>query len=300
MATISSNSPPGRARLAPTEMSVSRYDQVAGMLIAVVFILGFITLMMFVIWLSSRMFLVQPAVEVQMLEDVGGGGSGENLAGAEQELQEPSPEEVQQIEEPSVTESLNAISSVVTAESQQLEAVDGSSSFGKGEGSGQGDGRGPGPGGPGTSDGVPAWERWEIQMAAKTLDEYARRLDFFQVELGVAGGGDPNVQYISNLAAAKPKVRAGSPKDEKRLRFLHRSGELKAADRALATKAGVNTSGKVVFQFYSQETYNKLLTLENARLNGKRIKDVRKTVFGVRNVGPRFEFFVIDQQYVGG
>lgn len=300
MATIPSNSSPSRARQTPTEMSVSRYDQVAGMLVAVVFILGFITLMMFIIWLSSRMFLVQPPVAVQMLEDVGGGGSGENLAGAEQELQEPSPEEVQQIEEPSVTESLSAISSVVTAESQQLEAVDGSSSFGKGQGSGQGDGRGPGPGGPGTSDGIPAWERWEIQMAAKTLDEYARRLDFFQVELGVAGGGDPNVQYISNLAAAKPKVRAGSPKDEKRLRFLHRSGELKAADRALAAKAGVNTSGKVVFQFYSQETYNKLLTLENARLNGKRIKDVRKTVFGVRNVGPRFEFFVIDQQYAGG
>jgi hypothetical protein len=237
---------------------------------------------------------------VQLLEDVGGGGSGDNLAGAEQELQEPSPEEVQQIEEPSVTDSLTALSSIVTAESQQLEAVDGSSSFGKGDGTGQGDGRGPGPGGPGDSDGIPAWDRWEIQMAAKTLDEYARRLDFFQVELGVAGGGDPNVQYISALSTAKPKVRTGVPKDEKRLRFLHRSGELKAADRSLATKAGVNTGGKVVFQFYSDDTYKKLLTLENAKLSGKRIKDVRKTVFGVKNVGARFEFFVIEQLYMGG
>jgi hypothetical protein len=280
-------------------MAVSRYDQVAGLLVAVLIILGFVTLLMFVLWLSTRVFLLQPAVEVQMLEDVGGGGSGENLAGAQQELQEPSPEEVQQVEDPSVTDSLSTISSIVASEAQQLETLEGASSYGKGEGTGRGDGRGPGPGGPGTSDGVPAWERWEIQMAAKTLDEYARRLDFFQVELGVAGGGDPNVQYVSNLSAAKPKLRSGVPKDEKRLRFLHRSGELRAADRALAGKAGLNTNGKVVFQFYSQETYTKLLTLENARLGGRRIKDVRKTIFGVRNVGQRFEFFVIDQQYAG-
>jgi hypothetical protein len=295
-----SNSPRSHLRLPPTELAVSRYDQVAGMLVAVLIVLGFITLLMFMLWLSTRLFLLQPPVAVTMLEDVGGGGSGENLAGGEQELQEPSPEEVQQVEEPSVTDSLRAISSIVSSEAQQLDKIEGSASYGKGEGLGQGDGRGPGPGGPGTSDGVPAWERWEIQMAAKTLDEYARRLDFFQVELGVAGGGDPNVQYISNLSAGKPKVRTGAPKDEKRLRFLHRSGELRQADRSLAAKAGVNTSGKVVFQFYSQDTYNKLFALETAKMGTRRIKDVRKTIFGVRNVGQRFEFFVIDQFYAGG
>jgi hypothetical protein len=263
-------------------------------------VLGFVTFMMFLIWLSSRMFLVQPAVEVKMLEDVGGGGSGENLAGAPQELQEPSPEEVTEVQEPSVTDSISSISSIVSSEAQNLESLEGASSVGSGEGTGQGDGRGPGPGGPGTSDGIPAWDRWEVQMAAETLDEYARRLDFFKVELGVAGGGNPNVQYISNLATAKPTVRSGAPKDEKRLRFLHRSGELRAADRQLATKAGVNTSGRVVFQFYDQKTYNTLLALENAKMGKRRIKEVKKTVFGVKQVGQRYEFFVVDQQYIGG
>lgn len=292
--------PPSRTRLPATELEISRYDQVAGLLVAVLVVLGFVTLLMFVLWLSSRLFLLQPPVAVTMLEDVGGGGSGENLAGAQQELQEPSPEEVQQVEEPSVSDSIDALTSIVSAQAQQLESFEGASSFGKGVGDGQGDGRGPGPGGPGTSDGVPAWERWEVQMAANTLQEYARRLDFFQVELGVAGGGDPNVQYISALSSPKPKVRVGAPKDEKRLRFLHRSGELRQADRALAAKAGVNTNGRVVFQFYSPKTYDTLLRLENAKLGSRRIKEVKRTVFGVKAVGQRFEFFVVDQEYVGG
>ena len=296
----SAASSPSRSRVSSSELAVSRYDQVAGLLVAVLLVLGFVTLMMFVIWLSSRIFRPLPAVAVEVLEDVGGGGSGENLAGGQQELQEPSPEEVQQVEEPAVSDSISAISSIVTAQSQTLDTIEGSSSFGKGVGTGQGDGRGPGPGGPGTSDGIPAWDRWEVQMASDSLQEYARRLDFFQVELGVAGGGDPNVQYISALATPKPKVRVGAPKDEKRLRFLHRSGQLRQADRELAAKAGVNTSGKVVFQFYSPQTYATLLRLENAKMGKRRIKEVKRTVFGVRAAGQRYEFFVISQEYIGG
>ena len=291
--------PPSRARQS-AELEVSRYDQVAGLLLAVLVVLGCVTLMMFVLWLSSRMFLLQPPVAVEVLEDVGGGGSGENLAGSPQELQEPSPEEVQQVEEPSVTDSISALAAIVSSEVQTLETLEGASSTGQGEGQGQGDGRGVGPGGPGTSDGIPAWERWEIQMAADTLPEYARRLDFFKVELGVAGGGKPNVDYISALSSPKPRLRTGAPKDEKRLRFLHRSGQLRDADRALAAKAGVNTAGRVVFQFYDQQTYNTLLRLENAKMGKRRIKEVKRTVFGVRQTGQRYEFYVISQEYIGG
>ncbi|MEX2174782.1 MAG: hypothetical protein WD872_10500 [Pirellulaceae bacterium] len=283
-----------------TELEVSRYDQVSGILLAVLIVLGLVTLMMFVIWLSTRMFRLSPAVAVQVLEDVGGGGSGDNFAGGEQNFEEPSPEEVVEVTDPPVDQSIQSISSIVTAESQLLEAFEGSSSVGRGEGTGQGDGRGIGPGGPGTSDGIPAWERWEVRLKADNLSEYTRQLDFFKIELGVAGGGNPNVDYISNLASTKPKVRVGSPQDEKRLRFLHRSGELTQADRALAAKAGVNASGRVVFQFYSPQTYQALLTLENARMGKHRIKDVKRTVFGVRGSAGKYEFFVIEQEYIAG
>ena len=173
-------------------------------------------------------------------------------------------------------------------------------SVGKGEGTGTGDGRGKGPGGPGTSDGIPAHERWEIRMSAANVDEYARQLDFFKVELGVVGGGNSNVDYISNLSSPNPTVRVGDPKDERRLRFLHRSGELRAGDRELAAKAGVKTDGRVVFQFYGENTYRSLLGLENVKKGSRRIKDIRRTVFGVRPAARgQYEFYVIEQQYLG-
>jgi len=280
-------------------LRVSRYDQVAGMLLATLMVLGFVTLMMFMVWLSNRLFWVTPAVPVTVLEDVGGGGSGQ-VYGSEQQLEEPSPEEVVQPTEIPIEQTLDSISTVVAAKAQDIEAVYGSTSLGSGDGKGTGDGRGKGPGGPGTADGIPAYERWEIRMAATNLDEYAKQLDFFQVELGVAGGGNPNVDYISKLSDGKPTVRIGNPQDERRLRFLQRSGELRAADRRLAEKAGVKTDGRIVFQFYSDATYKSLLALEAARKGNRRIKDVRRTVFGVKANRGRYEFYVIDQQYMGG
>lgn len=268
------------------------------MLVALLLILGFITLMMFLIWLSTRIFWVAPPVPVTLL-DVGGGGSGQ-VVGGEKELEEPNPEEITELVDPPIEQSLEAISSVVTTEAQELDALDGSTSLGSGEGEGTGDGRGKGPGGPGTEDGIPAYERWEVRMSATDINEYARQLDFFGVELGVAGGGNPNVEYVSKLATASPTVRRGDPKAEKRLRFLHKTGELRAADQQLASRAGVRTDGRVVFQFYSQQMYEQLLTLEYARKGERSISQVRKTIFGVRGTGGRYEFFVIDQFYLGG
>jgi len=137
-------------------------------------------------------------------------------------------------------------------------------------------------------------------MTAPNDVEYAKLLDFFKVELGVAGGGRETVDYISNLSAPKPTVRTGDPKKENRLRFLHRSGELRQADRRLAANAGVKTDGRIVFQFYDQATYNKLLALENAKMAPRRIREVRRTIFGVRGAPGRYEFYVIDQHYIGG
>jgi len=284
---------------AKVELSVSRYDQVSGVLLAVLIVFGVITALMFMIWLSSRMVWEQPPPAVQVLQDVGGGGRGDTMTpGEQQDFDEPIVEDIPN-EQPPVENSLASITSIV-AETPELSLEEPSGGQGRGQGTGMGDGRGPGPGGPGTSDGVPAWERWEVQMSATDLETYARQLDSFGVELGVAGGGDPNVTYVSKLAAAKPTVRTGDPRDEKRLRFLHRSGKLREADRRLASKAGVDPQGKVVFQFYTPATYQALLTLENAKMGSRRIAEVRKTVFGVREVNGRYEFYVISQHYNDG
>jgi hypothetical protein len=78
---------------------------------------------------------------------------------------------------------------------------------------------------------------------------------------------------------------------------MHRSGALREADRTLVKKAGVDPSGKIVFQFYSQETYDKLLLLENIQKGQRRIIEIRRTIFGVKQNAGKYEFFVISQEY---
>jgi len=293
---------------ATSGLEVSRYDQVAGSLVAMLVVMGVLVAAMFVLWLASLPVRVPTAAPVRVLEDVGGGGFGDNFTpGMQREFFEPTSDEVplppstETSTAESIADSLAAVSTVVSSEAQTLDYLEGpTGGHGRGSGTGMGDGTGRGPGGPGTSDGIPAWERWEVRMSAERIDDYARQLDFFGVELGVAGGGNPNVDYISNLSAARPKVRVGAPKDEKRLRFLHRSGELRQADRELVAKAGINTTGRVVCQFYSPQMYQTLLTLENARMGKRRIREVRRTVFGVKAVGAKYEFFVISQDYRSG
>lgn len=283
-------------------LQVSAYEQASGLLLAGLVLVGFLAGVMGVGWYSTRLWITKPlAVKVGTApKDVGSkpGGKGDGLGERPivQEFEEPAAGEAPTAE-PKI-ETLDAISLAAAQPEVLAEFHLGEHSSLKGKGKGNKDGDGDGDTeGPGTEPGVPAWERWEVRLNAATTDEYARQLDFFQIELGVAGGGNPSVTYISQVAAAQPRVRTGNPRDEKRLRFLHRSGALRDADRKLAAKAGVDTEGKVVCQFYSQPMYDQLLALENAAMSPRPISAVRRTVFGVREVAGRFEFYVISQEY---
>jgi len=278
------------------QLKTSLHDQVSSMLLSVLWLMGFITFLMFLLWLTTRFVWNTPPVPVEILEDVGGGGSGEAMSEEDAEFEEPAADEAEDFKEPDPEQSLTMLTEVVNNQIELMETAARRSGTGNGQGTGTGDGRGAGPGGPGTSDGVPAWERWEIRLSPKNTTEYAKQLDFFKIELGVAGGGSNKVDYISNLSKPTPTVRSGDPKDEKRIRFLQRTGELREADRQLAQKAGVNVTKRIVFQFYAQETYDALLRLENQKMQPYRIKDVRRTIFGVRPQGAGYEFFVIDQE----
>jgi hypothetical protein len=284
-------------KLDVAQIGTSKYEQWSAMLSSILLLLGMITLVMFIVWLTATIKWGTPPVQL-VLEDVGGGGKGSTATGGDKDLEEPNPEEMPEIVEQKVDQSLESISSVVATEAVTLDAVGGQTSLGNGEGTGTGDGRGPGPGGPGTSDGIPAWERWEVRFNAQDIKTYASQLDFFKVELAVVGGGIPDVDYCSNLSGT-PTKRKGLPKDEKRLRFLNKAGDMREADRTLAGKAGIQTSDRIVFQFYSEEMYNQLLTLENIKFQAakKRIIEVKKTIFGIRGTPGKWEFYIIDQQY---
>jgi hypothetical protein len=296
--------PPGSQKRAafarpkePEALDVSAYDRVSSMLVTVLIMLGVVVLLMFLVWLSMTFKYNPPIVPVTVVEELGGGGSGNGAPGAEQQLEEVSPDEVQDLQEVSVDQAIQAVGDAVASRAVDLDAMEGGSGFGNGEGTGTGDGRGPGPGGPGTATQLPDWE---VRFNATTLELYAQQLDFFGIELGAIGGGKKTVDYASKLSQAKPVVRT-APGDQERRRYLvWRKGPLAQADRDLLAKAGIDPSGRIVLQFIPEPTEKQMALLEAQYAKGKKLNEIRRTVFGVRNNAGKFEFYVVEQENRAG
>ena len=75
-----------------------------------------------------------------------------------------------------------------------------------------------------------------------------------------------------------------------------RTGELIEADKQLLAKGGIDTNNRVILQFYSPETEAILAGLEQKQAGTRNLKEIKRTVFGVRG-GPQFEFYVVSQEY---
>jgi hypothetical protein len=279
----------------PEKLDVSAQDRASGMVVALLVLVGTVVLLMFLVWLSSRLRFNPPAVPVTLVEELGGGGRGDGTPGAEQQLEDVSPEEVKDLQEMTVEQTLQAVTDAVSTQAVNLEAVEGAASgLGNGEGTGTGDGRGPGPGGPGTATQLPDWE---VRFNATTLQVYAQQLDFFGIELGAIGGGKKTVDYASKFTQPNAIVRAGNGAVEKRRYLVWRKGPLADADKQLLSKAGIDVNGRVILQFLPEPVERQMATLEAQYAKGRKLNEIRKTVFGVRAVDGKYQFFVVEQDY---
>ena len=59
----------------------------------------------------------------------------------------------------------------------------------------------------------------------------------------------------------------------------------------------MTTAGRVVCQFYPKDIENQLAVLEKQQMGSRALRDVKRTVFGVRPAGRGFEFYVIEIDY---
>ena len=75
------------------ELKVSSYDKVSGMLVALLILVGFFVLIMFIIWLTTRTWWSEPPLEV-LVEDFSG---DEMVQGVADEMEEPGAEEVDEL-----------------------------------------------------------------------------------------------------------------------------------------------------------------------------------------------------------
>ena len=259
-------------------LEVSRYDRVASMLISLLVLLGLAVLIMFVIWLTNRIFLHHATLPI-VSADI---GQPEDPWGGSDDIEPPAPQETDIIEE-EIEETLEAVTDAIATRATMM--------------SKRVSGDGPGRGGPGSGRGPKGTQRhWEVQFAkGNTLSVYARQLDFFKIELGVRRPGN-KIQYASNLSSRRPRTRTGPTDQEKRYYLIWRRGNLQQADRDLLTKAGIDPGRSPIFKFLTTEVEMMMLGLEQAEA-GSRVKKIRMTRFGLLSGDDGYKFYVMRQTY---
>lgn len=271
------------------KLRTSKFDVVSASLMSLAWFIGTFVLMLLLIWLTTKFY---PGSQ-----RLGGGpviepGRENRAEGIDRDFDPPSDDEVVELSEPTTQETLIAVTDAVSS----VAAVQNT-----GTSKSSGDNRPPGPGSD-DIDIVSPHERWELRFSAKNVAEYADQLDFFNIELGVLGGGVQGVDYAKRFVGS-PKVRAGESESEKRLYFMwvDRSSPLFQFDRQLLQKLGINIgAGRELLKFIEPELADMLVSveLEFAEKKGHAsVTEIQKTIFESRPVASGYAFEVLDQRY---
>ncbi len=293
-------------------LRVTAYDRVSSLLMALLLGASAIAVGAVGWWLTTRPPPAPaPLVPLEIVDVTGGyedGSPDETLRVDSPEEERPNASLVNNPTEESTPQVEAAIANVISASgratapgaagnaSEYMETSDVESTGVPGSAKGTG-GRPLGMGG-GTTGGVPREMRWYVKFSdTASVEEYARQLDYFGIELGVLSANGV-LTYASKLSAGQPATRqVQSGKDEKRLFFRWQGGERKGADEALLAKAGVTVGNGTIFHFYSQQTENILATLE-AQYTRRALKEVRRTYFNVIRKEQNYEFVITRQTYL--
>ena len=271
------------------ELRVNWYDRVSSLLVAMLVICGATVAGLVIVYFARRLYSSQVAIPIQPVNAAS--RPADAAMGLKRDLEPPGIEEVPDLIEPQLQDTLSALSTAVSAKSALLSDEDIDSEFDPGHGSGLGDNRQAGVGdGTGTEE-----PRREIRFEPESLEHYAQWLDFFGIELGVLGN-DNQVYYAYNLSRETPDVRVGEPAQEQRLFMNPTDSQFAAFDRQLATKAGIVERGQIILQFYPPKAQAILYDLEK-RAGGRNPEQIRHTVFRVKPPGEGFEFSVEEQSY---
>jgi hypothetical protein len=283
--------PPPRVPL-PKQLRVGRYDRAAGALITALVMVGTTAALLFLIWLMTVLVFRRVPSGIQMIEYP---GRGDHAEGFERDPDPPGLDEIEiELDEPQLEFALEPVTDLASQVASAMDLLSTDMTI-TDHGTGRGDDRPPGPPGEG-EDVIPPWERWEFRYASSSIDLYSRQLDFFQIELGAAGGARL-IDYAFNLSRNPPSHRQGESRDEKRIYFTWKTGQLREFDLQLLERAGISTGGRIIFQFIPEEINQALHALEFENSQGRSPKEWLRTVFGVRPRGNGYEYYIIEQTF---
>lgn len=284
-----------------SSMKTNAVDQTSSLLLSLALLMGLAVFMLGLLFFLRSMSARQ---QVIILEPERIAGRGENAEGEERDFDPPSADEVEQLNEPAMEQTLQMVSEAISSISSTLDAMD--SNKDANDSSGKGDDRPPGPEGEG-DDIIPRFDRWDLKFTARDRRSYALQLEAVKIEIGAIGGGVATVDYVSSVANG-PTKNAVAPKDEKarkRLKFISvNESVLLQYEKQILQAAGIPHAGRQVLKFVPNDVEEQLAQAEAAYYIEKRNKDFRvttiaKTVFECRqkSKGGGFEFVVIDQRY---
>jgi hypothetical protein len=264
---------------------VTRYDILSSFLFAIVLGLILTAISLFVMWMSTWRPVPEVLATIEMLDARAGfedGDPEEDFPDLEPTEEEILPEDI--LDQVVTDQAINPVQIDPAPDSPQR---------------GTGTGRPLGvPGGTGT--GLPRDQRWFVRFADRaSLEEYARQLDFFNIEMGVLFIGNKSMTILSNLSNPRPtkKTVTASSLGKDKIHFNWSGGARKNADLKLLEKAGIgNADAGMIFHFYPKSTQEKLIQKEKAYRN-RPLKEIRRTYFVVKRAGNGYELKVTRQAY---
>ncbi|MEO1970139.1 MAG: hypothetical protein ABGX07_01205, partial [Pirellulaceae bacterium] len=166
MASVPTTKPKRIRILSP--LMVSTYEMASGLLIALLFLVGTATALVFIIWLTTVLDFSRRMRPVRMIEYP---GRGDHAAGFARDMDPPGLEELEEVlEEPQLEAALEAVTDVASTVAAARDALQTDSAVSS-AGKGQGDSRPPGPLGEGENV-IPPWERWEMRFESTSIVIY--------------------------------------------------------------------------------------------------------------------------------
>lgn len=281
-------------RYVKSDTGVSSYDRLSAILIAMITIIGFMTTILFLIWLTTDVDYTAPTQGAEII-DVGETGD-EAPEGFEDDVFEPGVEEFPEIDTPQLAQAIEAVTDAVSSVRATSEKLSGDAAeMGKGKEFGSREG---GPGG-GGGIGVPEHKRWKINYEAPDIETYKRQLSFFDIDVGVVRRTEDDVFRVKD-PAGKAQVVKSSRAKEKSLYFAHIKPRMMRWDRKIAGDSGVNTDDANLIQFYPEKARARIRQQEAKFLDKDQrlLQDIRQTVIKLVAVSNGFDFVVEDVIYI--
>jgi hypothetical protein len=134
-------------------------------------------------------------------------------------------------------------------------------------------------------------ERWSIEWGSENSTGYKKKLDHFGIYIGAVRGGQL-IGAARSFSAGRPEITTKVPE----LWFVHQERGRIDTDRGILKDAGVAVlPTDIVAQFFAKELQDQMEKIETDG-GKKNVRDIKRTVFGIRPAGAAYELYVLDQQ----